>query len=358
MNQSRNVTMLPHPPLWAATICTRFSGRRDLSGGPLPVPGPAEIARIAELTSPATAAALFGSENGVEWPASLTLAGVETARKLNGFRRRLGEQWVHRIAGAGFDVMVIKGGASAHMLYHQPEDRGLSDLDILIRPQDLTGISRFLLSHGCRFADVPTRSPWGFVSDASFQPLITPDGAGNIDLHIHPDAWPLHRALSSADLFDRSRRTETGIRLPHPDDHLLIMASHAARDLFSGNAMKGIVDGLILFSRPDITIDVQRVRDIARRAWCGRPIDNFLHILQALGAGPIPGLPPVENPPGLLVSTAQMVADLFPDGTDLPFGTKLVREFGLAAKPPVTLYRLGKRALGLIKPASGVPKAD
>lgn len=358
MNQSRNVTMLPHLPAWSDAICTRFAGQPGPPDGPSATPGAAETARFAELTSPATAAALLVPDDAAELPPPLTRAAVDTARKLNGFRRRLGEQWVRRIADAGFDVMVIKGGASAHMLYHQPEDRGLSDLDILIRPEDLTGISRFLLSHGCRFADVPTRSPWGFVSDASFQPLITPDGAGNIDLHIHPDAWPLHRALTSADLFDRSRRTESGITLPHPDDHLLIMASHAARDLFGANAMKGIVDGLILMSRPDITVDVERVLGIARRAWCGRPVENFLHILQALGAGPIAGLPGPNAPSGLLLDAAQMIADLFPHGTDLPTGTKIRREFGLAATPPVALYRLGKRALGLIKPASGIPKTD
>lgn len=358
MNKSRNVTMLPHLPAWSDTICTRFAGRTTLSGDASTPPGPDEIARFAALTSPATAAALLVPADGISLPEPLTRANVETARKLNGFRRRLGEQWVRRIADAGFDVMVIKGGASAHMLYHRPEDRGLSDLDILIRPEDLTSVSRFLLRHDCRFAEVATRSPWGFVSDASFQPLITPDGAGNIDLHIHPDAWPLHRALTSADLFDRSQELDNGLRLPHPDDHLLIMASHAARDLFGANAMKGIVDGLILVSRPDIPIDVTRVLTIARLGYCGRPVENFLRILQALGAGPIPGLPERGGPSGLIVDAAQMIADLFPDGTDLPFSVKLKREFGLAATLPVALFRLGKRALGLIKPASGVPKTD
>ena len=35
----------------------------------------------------------------------------------------------------------------------------------------------------------------GFISDASFMPLVSPEGDCNIDIHVQPDCYPAYRSL-------------------------------------------------------------------------------------------------------------------------------------------------------------------
>ena len=63
---------------------------------------------------------------------------------------------------------------------------------------------------GLNFYQAKARATWGFIFDASLLPLTSVDGANNIDLHVHPDAWPLHLGLSTAAVFAAARTIATG----------------------------------------------------------------------------------------------------------------------------------------------------
>ena len=138
-----------------------------------------------------------------------------------------------------------------------------------------------------RFHQAQARSPWGFLSDASLLPLTSADGASNIDLHVHPDAWPLHLGLSGADVFAAARVIDTGdgdIWVPSVTHMLLLSASHAARDLFGPSTAKSLIDAARLLRQNGGEVDWREFEGRLRPGRVEKPVRAFLAILKRLGA--------------------------------------------------------------------------
>ena len=153
-------------------------------------PDPDLAAALADRVTAATVAAVLPG-------AQLPDETVRQSQLLNRFRHAAGRRWYGAIADAGLPVLAIKGLASGAWLYPAPQDRGVSDADLLVRGEDLGAVIDLLEARGFAFATEPTRSRWGFVSEASFQPLLSPDGAVNIDLHVAGDAAPFDTGKGS-----------------------------------------------------------------------------------------------------------------------------------------------------------------
>lgn len=286
---------------------------------------------------------------------------VTQARLMNRFTRGAQENCLRTIAESGIDFVVVKGLALGWTLYQDPDLRvsPSGDLDILLRESDLTAVVSVLTDLEYRFVSV-TDKPWGFISSASFWPFMSPDGAVNLDLHVHPDCYPLYRGLDTEAVFEKSQWIETpqgGFRGPSAEHTLLLLVSNVAKDKFGPFAIKKIIDGIFLLSSGQ-DFDWTEIRTLSRRAHLSRPLKAFFALIGELGLdlSRMPGDLRVR-PRGLAgLEFDRAVAEwraLFP--RELDSVATLRRELLLSAELPVGLYNNWLRLRGLVRPASGVP---
>jgi len=307
------------------------------------------VRALCDRVTPATVAAILPG-------AGIDPAAVRQSQLLNRFRHVAGRRWLAAIADAGIPVLAIKGMASGAWLYPQAQDRGISDADLLVRGSDLGTVLDLLQDNGFAFADVPTRSRWGFVSEASFQPLLSPGGAVNIDLHVAGDAAPFAEALSTADMLDAAQMAD-GIGVPAPTHAFLVAASHAARDLFTADAAKTVIDGLLMFRRPGL-IDWSEVACRSRQGRMTRPVSVMVALLGRLGADVSDAareLPVAGVGGGTFERVVRDHCTMFPASSEAGTGERLLRQWCLAAAPSVALRRDLRRLTGLFRPHSGLP---
>jgi len=314
-------------------------------------------AGLARLAGEAFAADVVQRLDPGRPPAAL----ARQSRLRNRFVRLNGTGWARLAAERGIAVVCLKGLAAAHTLYDEPDLRQMSDADLLVRPADRDRLLDVLEAAGLAFVAPRARSPWGFVGDASYLPLVSPDGAANVDVHVHPDAWPLHRGLSTEAVFAAARPAATPrgpILVPAPTHALLIAASNAARDLFAPAAAWKLLDGARLLAGWAGPVDWDEIECRTTAAGMQRPLAAYLELLRRLGAG-LPGLPAALGwRPGPLARAAfeRLVADwLACDGRPVPAGRRFAREWLLAAGPRIALGRNLRRATGLLSPRPGLP---
>lgn len=329
---------------------------RAIAGGQVDVAAmdPDRLMALSSLISAAGVAALILAAGTV-----LGEADVRQARLLNRFRRSQGERWVAALNEAGIDAIAMKGLASALTVWPDPDARAVSDADILVRPDDLRSAVELLQAEGFTLAEMPTRGPWGFVGDASFQPLIGPQDGANIDLHIQGDAWPFARALPAEDLIAGAVAGPVdGVKLPSPTHRFLIAASHAAGDLFTADAIKSVVDGMLMLRSPD-RVDFTELRDRCWRGHMMRPVTVYLTLLRRLGAeteaAEVAGFR-VRSVNGSTFETVVRDHMQCFAGVEEPGAlTKIIREARLCAEWRVLAWRNWRRLSGLVRPRRGDP---
>ena len=268
-------------------------------------------------------------------------------------------KWVAFLSASGMEIAFIKGFANAHLFYPDPVLRMQGDLDILVREPDLAPLIALLAGEGFRFQPAPFNS-WGMISDASFVPFVSADGACNIDIHIQPDCYPAHRSLNADRLFRDARPISIGncsVLVPSPEHVLVLCATNAAKDKFDLVCLRKAIDAIVTL-RAMPSVDWNEIVDLAREGGFLLPLRVFFAILVELGLDPAP-LPVLMRTPfaGLRRrAMGQVVAQfrlLFPQ--EPPLTTLLWREALLCAEPSVAWHNLVLRARGLIRPASGIP---
>lgn len=308
---------------------------------------PALLDRLVELIGPALARHLLHDTN-------ITMADgdVIQSRLANRFRRADGLRWVRHAAIHGVKVICLKGLAAAHLFYLDPDLRTMSDADLLVAGADHGRLVALYHAAGLSFYQAEARSPWGFLSDASWLPLTSADGASNIDLHVHPDAWPLHLGLSCADVFAAARSIATAdgdIWVPSVTHMLLLSASHAARDLFGPSTAKSLIDAARLLQQNGGEVDWREFEGRLRPGRVEKPVRAFLAILKRLGADTRAVPEHLMHAGGAEFERA--VADyaaLFP--TDSSALARARREWLLCAEPSVAMRRNWQRLTGLLRP--------
>ena len=316
-----------------------------------PAMAPDLLARLDGLIGPALARHLL-------YDSGLTLAdsAVTQSRLLNRFRRADGLHWAQHAAAHGIKVVCLKGLAATHLLYSNVDLRTMSDADLLVAAADQDRLVALYRSAGLDFYQAEPRGPWGHISDASMLPLTGADGASNVDLHIHPDAWPLHLGLSSRDVFAAARAIAAGdgqILIPCSTHMLLLTASHAARDLFGPSTAKSLIDAALLLRQESGAVDWREFEDRLQAGRVGKPVRAFLAILDRLGAD-TQAVPRAlkRAPAGAEFERAvRDYATLFP--VDASALAKARRELLLCAEPSVALRRNLRRLLGLLRPRRG-----
>jgi len=319
-------------------------------------------ARLADLIGAPMAAYLLGpgltEYLGIP---ELSPERLKRDRLRNSFLRNNGLKWAGFIAETGIEVVYLKGFATTHDIYPDPDLRSMSDIDILLRKADLNRFITAFREKGFDFRKTPGIPPWGFISDASFLPFCSSDGVTNIDLHIAPDDYPVHRSLDTESLFAASRLIEVGrqtIRVPSRD-HLFVLAiTNAIRDKFEADSLKGMIDALTFLFLDDWQPDWVLIEDLARRGGFTKGMSCFLKLIQHINPplAPLPGqiIRPYHGAAAIeLDYLLGDVLTLFPEEPTM--FTRLKRETLLTAEAQTIVWKNLRRLKGLVAPSQGLP---
>jgi len=186
---------------------------------------------------------------------------------------------VDRIQQAGFEVRVLKGVATGFADHNRPVDRFSSDVDLLIRSDDMAGV---LDAVGASQAPTPRRPGW----DEHYGKAITVASGTGVELDLHTALAQGYFGLAVApdELFDRSDEITIGDTVAAVLDgpgRLIHAAVHLAASQHSGLHSVRDIPQLVLVSGVDWHDAIDRTRRWGidalfatgvRRAWASFPL--------------------------------------------------------------------------------------
>ncbi len=186
----------------------------------------------------------------------------------------------------GIAVVVLKGPALAESLYPDPALRPCSDLDLMVRKQDVPGALRVLTREGYKLdahlARLPLHTLLGLHSELLLRqehtaPVDLQWDIGLADCPFRFDTEILWRSLSP------SRIGEREVLALSPESLMLFLCVHGARHLWSRLQWLGDVARLAR-ARPDWDV----ILDLGTEAGCGTPLFLGLLLAQELLKAPVP----------------------------------------------------------------------
>jgi len=133
--------------------------------------------------------------------------------------RRVLEKVTVGLAGAGVDVLAVKGVVTSSWLYDQPSERPLTDVDIRVRPRDLGAV-----------LDTAARLGWRLVRRLhSYRTLLLEvDG---VDVDVESRVGPRWVSPLPVDrMFDRATQDRSGVWIPEPHDHAVLLTVNVFKD--------------------------------------------------------------------------------------------------------------------------------
>ncbi len=333
-----------------------------VAGDAAPAPMPALVhaaRRFAALVSPALAQHFLAAAEARLGGALIAPASAAASRLANRFNRARQRQTLGLLQAAGIEVVCLKGFALAHLYYPDADLRCIGDLDLLVREGALGAAIETLEANGFAFGAVGMKR-WGFISDASFVPMIAADGTCAVDLHIQPDCYPAYRSLTAEALFAEARTVAVDgltFRAPRDAHNLTLCITNAAKDKFGAMSLRRTLDALTML-RATGKLDWEAVDRLARHGHFRRPARVFCRLLEALGVGIGPLPPGLAAPLQGLAGRAfeRLKADALAIYPNPPgqLGV-LSRELTLCTDPDIGLYNMWLRLRGLVHPARGLP---
>jgi len=316
--------------------------------------------RFADLVTPALAAHCLEAAENRLGKSFLKADTVKQSLLINRFNGGVQRRWMKVIAETGMPVVYLKGFAFAHSLYPDPDISTIGDIDILVRRADLEGLLAFLTDNGFEF-DLLPMAPWGFISDASFMPLVSAEGDCSIDIHVQPDCYPAYRSLAVEDVFENSTLQMIAgaeVKIPCIEHAMLLCLTNAAKDKFGVFSVRKLVDIWMLL-RSGRPIDWDVVERLAASGSFLKPARVVFALLHRLGMpkGAVPeSLCPV--PSGLLARPFErLVSDYASMFATEPTAMRVFeREMLLCTESGVALHNTGLRLKGLLRRKNGLPE--
>ena len=187
---------------------------------------------------------------------------------------------------AGIEVAPIKGPAIGWSLYDSPEQREMTDLDLLVRPADAQRAADLLVASGCR--------PW-YSTDLRFfgsngeLPLTSPAGVP-VDLHWALAPACFRHALDMDGFWSRLVTVSIAgrpMRSLAPEDLLVFLCIHGAKHFWC--SLHWLCDLARLIDRRaldwDAVMECSRARRVSRTVSAG-----LLLAADMLGAGVPPSI--------------------------------------------------------------------
>jgi hypothetical protein len=195
----------------------------------------------------------------------------------------------------GFAPVLLKGFARMADLYGSSACRGISDMDILIRPADFPAIKQALLAQGFVLAVDEFYAPQAaayekFQAEQSYEASFKKTFAGVslvLDVHWHMGAgWPgyEHLGIFALDRVDWQEQTETFVfqqvtlrRLSLNAHFFHLMGHFALHHRFSG--VKWLHELALLLDRYAQELDWAWIGDTARRTGCVKLVGATMRLV-------------------------------------------------------------------------------
>jgi len=229
-----------------------------------------EAARLAEFISPALAAYLLQPIAAHYGRRLIAADQAKESRRVNQTARLRLLSWAKIIVGAGVDVSFVGDLANAHALYPDPDLRPVDKLEIVVAPDDVKTLVRYLGANGFGAADDNSRAA---------VPLAADDGYTMLDMHFGLLKIPAGEVISAARAIDIDGAS---IRVPCLDHILLHVTAAVAQAGFGRLCVREVMDAAMLL-RLTQAIDWATVRDIAGASKLDKPLRTLLALLVDLG---------------------------------------------------------------------------
>jgi len=175
-------------------------------------------------------------------------------------RAHILEQLGLRLRLESLDALLVKGAALAMTVYDRPWDREMQDIDVLARPGKSERVVRVLEGMGF----IAFRPPGRPLSREALGEVVLQASCGGapvmVEVHTQLDKL-VSRPIDYAGIFARARPAPEcpGLLVPAPEDHVLIVALHAATAEF-GHAAAFLDLALLFRSGVDHAAMVDRAR--------------------------------------------------------------------------------------------------
>lgn len=230
-------------------------------------------------------------------PAQLTL-GLErierAARHRQGYLRQRLRDALGVLAAEGIPVMLLKGAALAHTVYAGFEQRPMSDVDLLVPPEQAATAQRLLLAHGWRPRFDGSHESW-YAANHHHLPPLTDARAPmlSVGLELHTEILPADRnpfALSAPALW-RDARPAPGLPasvvVPSAVHQFIHCCVHFAwSHMLRSGGWRTIRDVDALLRAP--SFDVDALVAAARATRTGRCVYWTLRLARRLAAIDVP----------------------------------------------------------------------
>lgn len=313
---------------------------------------PADLERMVQLATPNLRPFLhWRLESGrlIERLPTDSAAELATARRMSTLVHLQRRAAFKHIAAAfercGVPVIVLKGMALAHLVYPEPALRPMSDIDLWVKPADLSAADSALREAGLRY---PERTHAGLQLPTAEEALAE----RSYELPGTPVLVELHGALKSYAALSRERVelvwqrsvvTELGgirARVQHPEDFLLHLSLHAADQHRFSLGLGPLLDLHLVSTRWHDAFDwPAMVAD-----WARQGISAWMYLVLKLArdmlGAPLPGLlfRAERAPPALEAMEALAINQMWRPHRQLP--PALERLYGVASPGSWLLHRL------------------
>lgn len=189
----------------------------------------------------------------------------------------------------GVPCLAFKGPLQAELLYGNVALREFLDLDLLVRERDLPTVASLLA--GQTYAPqhpLPAAEEAFYLRTHCERNFARADGRVFVDLHWAVTDDQFHFALRTEDLLARLMPAALGgavVKTAAPEDHLLLLSVHAAKDLFSRLESLCAVAELL---RAHPGLDWPRVMQLAEETQSRRRVFLALVLARDLLEAPLP----------------------------------------------------------------------
>lgn len=201
-------------------------------------------------------------------------------RTQDGFTAKL----VAQLEDAGIESLVLKGAALGHLAYPDPGTRPMSDIDLLVRPEDVERVQTWVGTAGGKIA-FPNLRPTALRTFRHSAPVTLPDGEFDLHWRILFDRFEVEADRKLwLDPIELHLAGAT-IRTPRPEHHLIHAIVHGMEPNTLAS-VRWIADATLL-TRCD-GFDWDRVVSSARDRRIGSLVAHGLGIIAGFAPDSIP----------------------------------------------------------------------
>ena len=185
---------------------------------------------------------------------------------------------------AGIETIVLKGAAMTLAYYKDHGVRPMSDVDLLVKPEDSLRAANALGAYGLESTTVLSANALRYMHGAHFT-----GGPGfAVDLHWQL-LWEFNPPEAETDFWDRAVETPAGnvsVRVLEPTDQLFHVCVHGAR--WNSAPLRWIADAVTIVNTSGQSIDYERLAAKAEQLTLHLPIRDTLGYLAARWSQAVP----------------------------------------------------------------------